>query len=136
MAPSDHLYYAEVSHEEFVEAMGPAERRVADKIATEDPDNWDLTACVFVTAASASEARERLRDHYGVDTPVTLVASGFVTIRANLFEPGVALGVRGDVDPQEIEKCPECHSNHVRHDASAGDTECVSCGWGMEWKGK
>jgi len=132
---ADHLYYAEISHEDFVDAMGPEERRFADKIAKDDPENWDLTGCVFVTAASATEAQARVRDHYGVDMPVTLAPSGFVTVRANLFEPGVALGVRGDVDAQELDKCPECHSNDVRHDASAGETDCVSCGWSLAWPG-
>ena len=130
---ADHLYYIKISHEEFIEVMGPEERRVADKIAREDPENWDLTGCVFVTATSAAEAQARVRDHYGVDTPATLVPSGFATIRANLFEPGEALGVRGFIDPQELGKCPECHSNHLRHDASVGETDCVSCGWSMEW---
>ena len=134
MATSDHLYYAEIDHEEFVDAMDLNQRRMAAKIEEMDPENWDLTACVFVTAGSATEARERVLDHYGVDTPVVLAPSGFVTLRAKLFEPGVATGVRGEVDWRELEQCPECHSNDLRNDASAGETDCVSCGWGMDWK--
>ena len=122
-------------HEEFVNAMGPEQRCLVAKIEEEDPENWDMTACVFVVATSAVEARERVLDHYGVDTPAVLVPSGFVTLRAKLFEPGVATGVQGEADWRELEQCPECHSNELRHDASMGETNCVSCEWGMEWEG-
>jgi hypothetical protein len=134
----DRLYYAQISHDEFVEAMGTDTyaRRLLDKVNEIDDEDLDLTGCVFVTAESAAEAQERVRDHFGVETPAVLVPSGFVTIRAQLFEPGVAPGVRGEIDWRELEECPECHSNHIRNDASAGATDCISCGWSMDWKEK
>jgi len=131
---SDHLYYAQISHEDFVDAMDPVQRAFAEKVEASDPEGWDLTACVFVTATSADEAARRIEEHYGVDTVCQLAPSGFVTVRANMFEPGVALGVRGDIDARELDKCPSCHSNHVRQDATAREVECSTCGWSLEWR--
>jgi hypothetical protein len=40
---------------------------------------------------------------------------------------------RETVDWKTLEKCPECHSTELRHDATCGETDCVTCGWSMEW---
>jgi len=43
--------------------------------------------------------------------------------------------LREILDWRTLEKCPECHSTELRHDVTCGETDCVTCGWSLDWKG-
>ena len=126
---SDHLYYGHVGHDQMV-ARFP--EHVRGTLTEED----NFTTTVFMLAESMKEAESMMREKYEAEIPMTLVPSGMAcTSVAWGSEVNIVLGCRPDIDPQELEKCPECRSNDVRQDASVGETDCVSCGWGMGWKG-
>jgi hypothetical protein len=125
----DQLYYGHVEHDQMI-ALFPESAR------TELTEDDDFTTTVFMLAESMTEAERFMQEKYKANVPMTLVPSGVAAMSVAWGgEVNVQVGLRGDIDPQELEKCPECRSNHVRHDASAGATDCVSCGWSMGWKG-
>jgi len=127
----EHLYYGVLFHEDRLKNVPEGTLRKMLEIEIER-DGLDMTATVFVIASSQAEAQKRISEHFGWEVPVTLVSSGFATIMSGA-EVAAAIGVRGTLNWQELDKCPECHSNHLRHDASVGESDCVSCGWGEEW---
>ena len=133
---SDHLYFGVMSHEDGMNNAEETneESRQADLLRrieeTEGP--VDLTRQIFVLASSKEEAEARVKEHFGYTTLMHLAPAGmaWVNTRDETFH---AMGVRAEVDWRELEKCPECDSTELRHDATCGETDCVSCGWSMEW---
>lgn len=127
----DHLYYGILSHEDRMAHL--PEGKLGEMVAAEvERDDSDMTCTVFVLAPSATEAKTRISNHFGWEVPVTLVSSGFASVMSGA-EVMLSLGVRGTLNWDELEQCPECHGNDLRHDASVGETDCVHCGWGVTW---
>lgn len=139
VAPSDHLYFGVLTHEagmQHAEATN-AESREADLLwmVAEREGPIDLTRQIFVLAPSKEAAEARVKEHFGYTTEMHLAPAGkaWVCDNGKIYS---STGTYGDIDWRELERCPECESaDSLRHDASVGETECVACGWALDWRG-
>lgn len=131
MPGPDHLYWGVLSHDARAERE---DDRILRALEHADP-NFDLTTTVLVLATSRTEAEERVKEHFDLQTDMKLIPSGLATVLPGKHEILGAVGIRGDIDWNELDECPECGRGELRHDASEGCTDCVSCGWSLDWKG-
>lgn len=141
--PEQHLYFGVMSHS--------AGWQHAEKMQAEDPMNrdldlyemlaargefLDLTRQIFVLAANKEEAEERVKNHFGYTCEMHLAPGGmgWVSGQGRIYH---AKTVYGSVDWRELEECPNCEAGlmgeDLRHDASVGRTDCVRCGWELDW---
>jgi hypothetical protein len=126
---ADHLYWGVLSHDARVKVM---EEPILRALKAADL-NFDMTTTVVVTAGSRLEAQNRVFEHFDIRTPMHLIPSGLATALPGKHELLGAAGIRGNIKWDELEKCPECTYGELRHDASQGCTDCISCGWSFDW---
>jgi len=141
--PEQHLYFGVLPH--------TAGWQHAEKMQKEDPmsrdlelyvmmaargEFLDLTRQVFVLAPNREEAARRVEMQFGYTCEMHLAPGGigWVNTREKIYH---SKSVHGSIDWKELEECPACEAGligeELRHDASVGRTECVRCGWELDW---